>query len=152
MAGGHGHISDSGAACDAAAPESKVVSAVLSCLKVWPKSWQSPDSRSCACQAELLESSIPGQHSPSFGSGPKWWHSTWGFTRLSCLCLLQGLLRETGAVCGAAEDNASVLYNQSLGALVTWKSAELKPPSSITCVGLQVLLLPLSRCQEGKAA
>lgn len=75
-----------------------------------------------------------------------------GFHQAWLLCLLQGLLRETGAVCGAAEHNASVLYNQSLGALVAWKFAELKPPSSITCVGLQVLLLPLSRCQGGKAA
>lgn len=41
------------------------------------------------------------------------------------------------------------------GPIVTWESAELKlpqHPQSITCVGLQVLLLPSGRCWEGNAA
>lgn len=68
-----------------------------------------------------LDPTAPGQNSPSLAcaggvSGPRWWHSSWGFTKHGCLCLLQGLLRETGALCGAAERNAWVLYNQSLRA------------------------------------
>lgn len=112
LAGGHGHISDRGAACHPAAAESKVLLAVLSCLKVWPgvgwlKSWHSPGSRNCACQAELLESSIPGQHSPSLWIRSQMVAQHLGFHQAWLLCLLQGLLRETGAVCGAvAEHNA----------------------------------------------
>lgn len=53
----HCVVNDVGAAC----------AAVLSYLKVWPavgwlKSWYSSDSRSCGCQAELMEGLIPGQH------------------------------------------------------------------------------------------